>query len=282
MLWQIILRTFTIHLIKAFLLTNKMNLTTTHAEQFTEAGFVIFDEPIISGTLLEEAQTGIEAIRQGIYDTGVAPVRLGTSEDKNTLQRISKVHVANFAVRRLITESGIGKLASEILESQQIKLWGSQLYYKPPSQGTAGNVGWHRDSQHMECFEGEIIIAWIALDTVLEQSGCLKYIRSSHRHQAFPNPTGGAYQNIEQESHRLITENPSVKWEEVGVILPAGGVSFHHWNLIHGSGPNVTDRPRIGLSVGLASENFRIKENTWDFGFKAIIDDSFYCPIIYG
>ncbi|OJJ15047.1 hypothetical protein BKI52_39975 [marine bacterium AO1-C] len=259
-----------------------MNVVTTRSEQFAETGFLIFDHPVISDALLKGAQAGIRAIRQGAYDTGIAPVNFATSSDQHTLQRISKVHVANFAIRQLISESGVGKLASEILRAKQIKLWGSQLYYKPPGKGITGNVGWHRDSQHIDCFEGDIIIAWIALDTILEQSGCLKYITASHRQDSFPTPAGGAFQNIEQESHRLTTENPNYQWEEVNVLLPAGGVSFHHWDLIHGSGPNLTNKPRIGLSLGLASDNLRIKENTWDFGFKAIINDSFYCPIIYG
>lgn len=258
-----------------------MTLANTCTHRLIKDGFVIYNEPIVPNDLLEKAKAGVQEVMQGIYDTGIAPVNFATSTDKNVLQRVSKVHVANVAIRELIMQSNIGKLASEILGAEQIKLWGSQLYYKPPNKGLAGNVGWHRDSQHIDCFEGDIIVAWVALDEVLAPSGCLKYIKSSHRQGSFSDPIGGNFQYLEQESSRLMTKHPTETWEEVNVILPAGGMSFHHWDLIHGSGANLTNSPRIGLSLGLASENFHIKENMWDFGFKSIINDPFYCPVIY-
>lgn len=259
-----------------------MTLTNTYTNQLLTDGFVIYDEPIVPNHLLAKAKIGVQEVMQGAYDTGIAPVTFATSAHQDVLQRVSKVHVANIAIRELIMQSSIGKLASEILGAKQVKLWGSQLYYKPPNKGLAGNVGWHRDSQHIDCFEGDIVVAWVALDEVLEPSGCLKYIKSSHCQGSFSNPIGGNFQHLEQESTRLMTKHPTEKWEEVNVILPAGGVSFHHWDLIHGSGANLTDTPRIGLSLGIASQNFRIKDDKWDFGFKSIINDPFYCPVIYG
>jgi ectoine hydroxylase-related dioxygenase (phytanoyl-CoA dioxygenase family) len=36
-------------------------------------------------------------------------------------------------------------------------------------------------------------------------------------------------------------------WVEEPVLLKAGEVSFHHALIFHGSGPNVTDQPRLSV-----------------------------------
>jgi hypothetical protein len=39
----------------------------------------------------------------------------------------------------------------------------------------------------------------------------------------------------------------------VNVVLSPGGISLHHVNLVHGSGQNRTDKPRIGFAVRYVS-----------------------------
>mgnify|MGYP001119248139 FL=1 len=197
------------------------------------------------------------------------------------IQRITHIHAANQAFYDLLTQSRLGEVAAKILKTDQVKVWGSQLYIKPPQSAQGGHVGWHCDAQHMPYLQGDLIIAWIAFDEVGPASGCLQYVKNSHQTDAFTTPLGGGFQDLASEAKRLAASNPTQPWEVVEVGLPKGGVSFHHWDLVHGSGSNLTDQPRIGLSVGLASENFKILSGMPDYGLSKIIDHPRYSPVIY-
>lgn len=239
---------------------------------FQSQGFILHTQPLITGDLLDKAKDQITDITQALPNTETIPA---------SIQRIGYIHAASEAFHHLITRSELGKMAAEILGAKQVKVWGSQLYIKPPNSAMAGHVGWHRDSQHLPHLQGDILVAWLALDEVTEATGSLQYVKGSHLPNSFTTPKGGDFQDIETEAQRLAASNPAHKWETVNATLPKGGVSFHHWDLIHGSGTNYTNQPRIGLSIGLASENFKVLDGLPDYGLKSIIDAPLYCPIIY-
>ena len=248
---------------------------------FQEEGFTIIDHPLIPSPMIDAAQSQIEQIKQGIFDTGLSPTGMMNIQDPMGVQRITHIHAANEAFYNLVTQTKLGEVAAKILNTDKVKVWGSQLYIKPPHSGQSGHVGWHCDAQHMPYLQGDLIIAWIAFDEVTLASGCLQYVKNSHLPNAFATPLGGGFQDLDSEAKRLAASNLHKPWETVPVCLPKGGVSFHHWNLVHGSGSNQTDQVRIGLSVGLASENFKILENIPDYGLSHIIDHPMYCPVIY-
>lgn len=248
---------------------------------FQANGFALIDQPVVALHYVDKAKQQIAQIKQGIFDTGLPPTGMMEVQDHNKIQRITHIHAANNAFFDLLTQADIGKKAAEILNASKVKVWGSQLYIKPPHSGEGGHVGWHRDAQHMPHLRGDILIAWLALDEVTTEAGCLKYIQGSHQPTTFATPKGGSFQDLEGEAQRLAATQPTQKWQEVNVLLPKGGVSFHHWNLIHGSGSNVTDQARVGLSIGLAGEHFTIADHLPDYGLKDILHHPLYCPVIY-
>jgi ectoine hydroxylase-related dioxygenase (phytanoyl-CoA dioxygenase family) len=124
------------------------------------------------------------------------------------------------------------------LPEAEVEGWG-HLIFKPPRRGLA--VPWHQDEAYWEpTLSYQALGAWMPLDDVDVDNGCLWFLPGSHRGDVL--------------RHRHVGDDPAVHLLElvdavdtsaaVPVPLRAGAVSFHHPRLLHSSRPNVTDRPR--------------------------------------
>ena len=143
--------------------------------------------------------------------------------------------------------------AGQLLEGP-VRFWHDQLFCKPPRHG--GNVAWHQDYSywtrtkplgHLTC--------WIALDDATSDNGGLQYIPGSHRWSLLPK-TGligdmDAVGDVLDDQQRAAMKNP------VAIELKAGEGTFHHPMLMHGSGPNRTDRPRRAAVLNVVRDGVR-------------------------
>ena len=80
----------------------------------------------------------------------------------------------------------------------------------------------------------------------------------------------------QRDSIRLPDGTP---WREVEAILPPGGVSIHHRDTLHGSGPNVSNQPRRSFAIHMRTD----KSETVDaarIGLTEFLEDP-RCPIVY-
>ena len=250
---------------------------------FAEDGFAIFKQPIIKPELLNQAKAGLAQIYEGHFDRGNTHWGFANQNQPHLLQRIAQIHLCNQAFFDLLVQSDIGKLIAGATGAKQVKVWGSQLYIKPPSKQQGANVGWHRDSQHIPFYTSGVITLWIPLDGCSKDSGPLSYISGSHDKQTFSTPTGAEQQDLNLEQQRLLDASIQ-KWQAQDVrdvIVPKGGFSIHHWDLIHGSRENHSSNTRYGLSVGIATENLTIDKRQYDYGYVGILDNPDFCPVLY-
>ena len=250
------------------------------SSSFAERGFVIFKQPIIKPELLNQAKAGLAAINKGDFDRGDAHWGFANQHQPHLLQRIAQIHLCNQAFFDLLVKSDIGKVIAQAIGAKQVKVWGTQLYIKPPSKQQGANVGWHRDSQHIPFYPSGVITLWIPLDGCDQHSGPLTYVTSSHDKTAFAEPTGAERQNLKLEQQKIATSSEK-PWHEEDVIVPQGGFSIHHWDLIHGSRENLSNNTRYGLSVGIATEALTIDKQYYDYGYVAILDKPDYCPVLF-
>jgi hypothetical protein len=73
---------------------------------------------------------------------------------------------------------------------------------------------------------------------------------------------------------------------EVPALLESGGMSFHHNATLHGSGPNVSCEPRIGLALHLRTERSTPKPATKAYpvytgSYMPHLDDAAVCPVLW-
>ncbi|MCW5624647.1 MAG: phytanoyl-CoA dioxygenase family protein [Burkholderiales bacterium] len=142
------------------------------------------------------------------------------------------------------THPGILDLVQDILGPDLI-LWGSQVFCKPAKTGR--EVPWHQDGEYWPIRPLATCSAWIALDDVDPQNGCMRYIPGSHG-------AGSIHPHREamREDRALGFELEPTAFDETRSAddcLEAGQFSLHDVFLIHGSLHNRSDRRRAGFVV---------------------------------
>ncbi len=139
---------------------------------------------------------------------------------------------------------GILDLVGQLI-GEDIILWGSQVFCKPPRTGKA--IPWHQDGQYWPIRPIATCSVWVALDDATPENGCMRFIPGSHA-------SGSIYR------HRLSDRSDVVLNQEVDPLqfdelsgrddmLRAGEFSLHDVYLIHGSNANHSPRRRAGFVI---------------------------------
>lgn len=130
------------------------------------------------------------------------------------------------------------KLISGFIKGKAPLLATDQIFMKPPRHGSA--KPYHQDNAYFVCTpKDEVITAWIALDDVDEENGCLRYIDGSHKGEILPHtPVPGEAHNLAPDESLIDLSRESL------AIVKKGGVVFHHGTTLHTSHRNHSGRWR--------------------------------------
>ncbi len=253
-------------------------------DRYARDGFHLQVEPILSVDCVAAAVAGMDQIRHGVYDTGVAPdpSQWEPGDDPALLCKIEMPQKASQGIRALVADAGLGAYVADATGAQTVQVWWTQLLYKPSASGqSAPVIGWHQDRFFWRAWEegSDLFTAWVALSDVSAASGPMKFVPGSH-HWGFR--AQGAFQTDDIEATRdMITVPEGESWREVSAILPPGGVSVHHNLIFHGSAPNQSGRPRRSLAIHMRAQNSTPVDGRRE-GLTRHIDNLDYCPIIFG
>jgi ectoine hydroxylase-related dioxygenase (phytanoyl-CoA dioxygenase family) len=148
------------------------------------------------------------------------------------------------------------------LVGPNIIVWGTHFFCKLP--GDPKSVHWHQDASYWPLSPARTVTVWLAIDDADTGNSCMHFIPGTH--------------NRGQLAYQEPTE-PSVLWQEVvnaeqygqpvADILRAGQMSLHADMLVHGSGPNRSDRRRCGLTIRYCPPSVRPLKANW--GQNAIL-----------
>ncbi len=129
-------------------------------------------------------------------------------------------------------------IIADLLGTDDIKLYGDQLFMKPPQVGT--EVPWHQDSASWrDIFPMELVSAWTAIDEATEENGCLTYIPGTHR-----------WGMMHKDKVKWFSsEFGSDQWPIISAPLKPGSISFHHSLALHHTSANLSGKRRRGYSV---------------------------------
>ncbi|MCH8105862.1 MAG: phytanoyl-CoA dioxygenase family protein [Proteobacteria bacterium] len=184
--------------------------------------------------------------------------------------QLNHLHVVCPYVNEIVRNSVVIDAVETIL-GPDILVWGVSLFLKPSH--SPGYVSWHQDLTYWGLSNDQEVSAWFALGPVTRDNGCMRFVPGSHKlgqieHQDTVNEsnilTRGQHADID------IDESSAVYVE-----LEAGQVSLHHGYLLHASGPNNTDQPRIGLSVNYLSTSVRQSVAKTDFAMLVRGEDRY-------
>jgi len=173
--------------------------------------------------------------------------------------RLTRLH----SMHRLFPEAEQAMLHPEVVDvvealtGPDVLALESMLFYNPPGKG---GQGWHQDSLYVRVYPDTLIGAWMALDHVNEENGCIWVVPGSHIEPVHPfgQPTGhhnpARYSDLQlltNDSHKDDKENGLFEsavasyGSSIPVVMEPGDVLFFHSRILHRSYPNrTTDRMR--------------------------------------
>jgi ectoine hydroxylase-related dioxygenase (phytanoyl-CoA dioxygenase family) len=139
-------------------------------------------------------------------------------------------------------------VASQLLGNVPVRFWHDQIFWKPPRHG--GVVAWHQDySYWTRTRPVSHLTCWCALDDSTRENGCLQYIPGSHKWGLLPKPViAGELQGILD----FLNKDQKKQFEHPQFAeVRAGEAIFHHSLTLHGSGANVSSKPRRAFVINV-------------------------------
>ncbi len=233
------------------MLTQTILPTKEDISFWNENGYWISDK-VLDDDFLERLRNAMYRIWAAEFETGKepwgGPWRLG--DNPLSIRKMDQAHWTNNTMRELVTNEVIGEMAAKLSGESSIKLWHDQLLYKPGqgSQAAGANVGWHQDNNYWKCADDRLLTAWVAFDDVSVENGCMQVVPKSHK---WGRIEGNFFDQDMDNYKKNVEEQTGHEFKTVPLEMKAGCVSFHHCLTIHGSGPNMTNRPRRSLVLHL-------------------------------
>ena len=113
----------------------------------------------------------------------------------------------------------------------------------------------------------EMVTAWIALSPATPESGCMDFVRGSHKSAILPHKDTFDDKNLLSRGQEVQADvRPE---DKTPIILQPGQMSLHHGLTIHGSGPNTSDDRRIAAVVRYITP--RVSQNVADKDYAMVV-----------
>jgi hypothetical protein len=138
-----------------------------------------------------------DQVRHYREDGFVAPVRVLTSAQAGNFRRrfeaYERAHAGWYELSKgqklYLLQTWVAELAcdTKVLDAVEdvlgpnIFVWGVSLFVKDAQ--SPSYVSWHQDSTYWGLSEPDVVTAWVALSAATRESGCMKMIPGSHKHE---------------------------------------------------------------------------------------------------
>lgn len=187
---------------------------------------------IASGTLAHIPATSIQL--EPVFRRGEKAV----TDQVLAVRKLYNIAVYDDVIWSYVTHPTIAAIAADLLGSDDIKLYGDQLFMKAPRTGTA--QGWHQDSASWrDIFPMDLVTAWTAIDAATLDNGCLNFAPGTHRWGMLRG----------ERLAPFVADLERGRWPIRPAPLSPGSISFHHSLTLHQSNANRTATRRRGYAM---------------------------------
>ncbi|PZF98204.1 phytanoyl-CoA dioxygenase family protein [Micromonospora deserti] len=215
------------------------------------------------------------------------------------------VHHEHDGLGAILRKPLIGAVAARLARAEEIRVFQATLIHKPPRSGEPTNiVPWHFDKHYWASSSSEkMLTAFIPFHDCGEEMGTITMVDGSHRWREVGADDTVVRHFAERDRDQLeqmLARNAAHNGAEirkVPMVIPKGHMSFHHCRTYHGSGANVSGRPRQAVSLHLqdgdnAWREFRLSDGTLaSYNHDVLVRrthdgrpdyaDPEYCPVIW-
>ena len=217
------------------------SLTASQRAGFDRDGFLIVEQGFVADDRLAALRERFDAIFRQEYETGIRPDEVnwvaGRDPDDRTRQ-VCNGWKADTVLAEQVLSPTTGRLSAELMGYDGVRILQDNCIWKPP--GTK-SLGMHQDGAYLDYLHpGEMITCWIALDDTSAEAGTMTFVRGSHRWPRSDKNRDEFHAPADwlAPARRANPAGEDAELDLVPVVVRAGGASFHHHNLFHGSGPN--------------------------------------------
>ncbi len=215
---------------------HQSTLTQAQSARYWEDGF-LFPLSVFSEQEASEIRAEFEGIERDWRDADL-PLPL------NTYKRVN-AHLVMPMAARIALDARVLDVVQGVL-GPDIMVWSAEFFVKEPR--TKHTVGMHQDLTYWGMGETpDQVTAWIALSPATVESGCMDFVRESHKNPILPHNDTYSETNLLSRGQEIAVEVADE--DKTHIELKPGQMSLHHGLTIHGSGPNRSDDRRIGLAI---------------------------------
>ncbi|MCG6903383.1 MAG: phytanoyl-CoA dioxygenase family protein [Rhodobacter sp.] len=240
---------------------NPIPLTNGHlsgatARQYWDDGY-LFPVPVLDAGEAAEARAELEAIERKWLDNGL-PLPL------NTYKRVNAHVVMPFAAG-IARDPRVLDVIEGIL-GPDILVYAAEFFIKEPR--TTQIVSMHQDLTYWGLGATQnLVTAWIALSPSTPASGCMDFVRASHKNPILPHEDTFDENNLLSRGQEIRVK--VAEKDKVAIEIHPGQMSLHHGLTIHGSGPNTSDDRRIALVVRYCTPDVAQEVGDKDYAMPA-------------
>ena len=211
-------------------------LSEAQKDAYWQDGY-LFPLPVLSPDEARAYRAELEMIERDWLSADL-PQPLNTYKRVNAQCVIPMAHRIGADPRVLDIVEGI--LGPDIL------IYGVEFFIKEPR--TRQVVSMHQDLTYwgLGATSG-MVTAWIALSPSTPASGCMDFVRGSHRNAILPHEDTFDANNLLSRGQEVRVD--VAPGDRVPIEIHPGQMSLHHGLTIHGSGPNTSDDRRIAAVV---------------------------------
>lgn len=238
-------------------------LSSQQIEQFHQNGFIKGSRVLSDAEIdvLQRETLRVIEDRDAISSApeGQKPVLLHNMGRADApLWQIVDIWMTSAPFKMLACSETIAAEVNQLTGARELRLFHDQIQYKPAAEnGKAGGANlWHQDSPYWPILQPKTsqITAWVALDDVDEENGCMWMISGSHL-------WGDAIEDIHahlcnaDDFFDLPAEYNGHPVRAVACPVRRGEVHYHHALTWHGSNVNASGRPRRAIALHYMNEN---------------------------
>ena len=230
--------------------------------QYWNDGF-LFPLPALEKQAAQDARGELEQIERDWLDAGL-PLPL------NTYKRINS-HVVMPMAATIAKDPAILDVVEGIL-GPDILIFSTEFFIKEPRSTQI--VSMHQDLTYwgLGAIDG-LLTAWIALSPATPKSGCMDFVKGSHKNAILPHHDSFDKNNLLSRGQEVrVDVNPE---DKVAIEIHPSQMSLHHGLTIHGSGPNGSDDRRIACVVRYMRPDMSQETGEKDYAMLARGEDTF-------
>jgi non-haem Fe2+, alpha-ketoglutarate-dependent halogenase len=164
-----------------------------------------------------------------------------------------KIHLLWSWADRLVRHPRLLRLAVDLL-GPDVLVWSTSIFVKEP--GGTTDLAWHQDAVSYDldgCLDRAVRV-WLALTPTTVENGTLRFALGSHLGGALRHKRALDDAGLARGDAADVHIDPADRRD---VLLAPGQCSVHNLLVVHGSGVNHTDAPRISFAIDYLATSVR-------------------------